>query len=214
MWSKIKTYQWHISVLLLLIFNGAGIFGVLLSEDPISFLELTPLNLIISAVILYYNHTQWSKSQILVLISVAILGFLVEVLGVQTGKVFGAYFYEETLGWKLWDVSLIIGLNWALLTYFAVYTLSFKIQSVFLKAFLASILLVGLDILIEPIAIQYDFWEWESETIPIQNFIAWWFIALVFSLGIAYTQKESTNKIAPVLFLIQVLFFGILNFAQ
>jgi hypothetical protein len=49
MLNEFKKYQLQISVTLLLIFNGVGLFGVMLSDDPLGFLSLTPLNLIISA---------------------------------------------------------------------------------------------------------------------------------------------------------------------
>jgi putative membrane protein len=184
---------------------------VLLSDDPKGFLLLTPLNLIISAAILFFNHSKWNSKQITVLIGVALIGFFMEVVGVKTGVIFGEYFYEDTLGWKLFDVSVIIGLNWALLCYFSVYSLEKFIKSKFLLALVASLLLVGLDLLIEPIAILYDFWEWKSEEIPLQNFLAWWVLAFLFCAGITAVKGRSENKIAIYLFIIQVLFFGILN---
>lgn len=214
MLNEIRKYQIQISVALLIIFNGVGLFGVLLSEDPKQFLLLTPLNLIISAVILFANHSKWTVKQIIMLIAVALAGFFMEVLGVKTGVVFGEYFYEDTLGWKLLDVSLVIGLNWALLCYFAVYTFDKFIENKILLSLVSSFVLVVLDLLIEPIAIQYDFWEWESESIPVQNFIAWWLLAFVFSMGITFVKNKSENKVAEALLVIQVLFFGILNLVK
>lgn len=211
MLNELKKYQLQISVALLFIFNGVGLFGVILSDDPKSFLSLTPLNLLISAAILFANHSKWSTKQMIVLFLVAVSGFLMEVLGVKTGVVFGEYFYEDTLGWKLLDVSIIIGLNWALLCYFAVYTFDKLFENRFLLAFVSSVFLVALDLLIEPIAIKYDFWEWKSENIPLQNFIAWWALAFIFSLGITYVKKNSKNKVAIYLLFTQVVFFGILN---
>jgi putative membrane protein len=171
-------------------------------------------NLIISAAILFANHSKWSLSQALMLIVVAVFGFFIEVIGVKTGVVFGEYFYEDTLGWKLFDVSVIIGLNWALLSYFAVYTFDKFFENKVVLAIVSSIFLVLLDWLIEPIAIRYDFWEWKSENIPLQNFVAWWALAFIFSLGITYVKKNSKNKVAMYLLLTQVVFFGILNLVK
>jgi putative membrane protein len=214
MLANLKKYQWQLSVALLLIFNGVGLFGVLLSDEPKEFLLLTPINLMISAVILFANHCKWSKNQVYVLIAVGIGGFLMEVIGVKTGVVFGEYFYEETLGPKLFDVPIIIGLNWALLSYFAVYTFDKFIDHKLLLTFISSLFLVILDVIIEPIAIKYDFWQWKSEEIPLQNFIAWWLLAFIFCLSIAYVKKGSQNKLAVYLLLIQVMFFGILNLVK
>ena len=71
-----------------------------------------------------------------------------------------------------------------------------------------------LDLLIEPIAIQYDFWEWKSEDIPLQNFITWWLLAFVFSWGIALVKDKCQNGVAVYLLILQVLFFGILNLVK
>lgn len=47
--------------------------------------------------------------------AVMLVTFLVEVIGVATGEVFGVYRYGEVLGWKLADVPVVIGFNWALI---------------------------------------------------------------------------------------------------
>jgi len=214
MLGESKKYRIRMSGALLVLSNGIGLFGVLLSEDPKGFLLLTPLNLLISAIILFANHSKWTNKQIYMLIAVAIVGFFMEVIGVKTGVVFGEYFYEDTLGWKLMDVSVIIGLNWALLCYFAIYTFDKFIDNKLLLALISSLFLVFLDLLIEPIAIQYDFWEWKSEEIPVQNFIAWWLLAFIFSWGITFVKDKSQNKVAIYLLVIQVLFFGILNLVK
>jgi putative membrane protein len=214
MLNEIAKYKWQISIALLLIFNGVGLFGILLSEDPLSFLSLTPLNLLISATILLVNHEKWTRQQITIFVLIAALGFGVEVLGVKTEVIFGSYFYEDTLGWKLFDTSLIIGLNWLMLSYYAVYSFASRISNIFLLSLISSFVLVGLDVLIEPIAIKYDFWEWRTSEIPLQNFIAWWLLAFVFCWMIAKVKKDSVNKVAPYLLIIQILFFGILNIVK
>ena len=43
-------------------------------------------------------------------------GMITEILGVQLGWIFGDYQYGEALGYKLFGVPLLIGVNWTLLT--------------------------------------------------------------------------------------------------
>jgi putative membrane protein len=70
---------------------------------------------------------------------------------------FGNYVYKTTLGWKFLETPLIIGVNWILLTCSVVYSIENKIKSNLGIAFASACLLVLLDILIEPVAIQYNF---------------------------------------------------------
>jgi len=51
------------------------------------------------------------------LIAVSIIGFLIEVIGVKTGYIFGRYYYGQSLGYHLLSVPLLIGLNWGVLLY-------------------------------------------------------------------------------------------------
>ena len=44
----------------------------------------------------------------------ALIGFIFEIIGVKTGLIFGHYKYCNGLGTKVFDVPLIISLNWAL----------------------------------------------------------------------------------------------------
>ena len=53
------------------------------------------------------------NSSSLSFISIAFLwGLLAEIIGVQTGILFGSYAYGETLGLKIFGAPLVIGLNW------------------------------------------------------------------------------------------------------
>lgn len=204
--SKLK-----VSIILLFAFYIAGIIGILSNSQSIDFLSLTPLNLLVTAAILLINHQNGTPNQWFVFSSVAIVGFFIEVIGVTTGLIFGNYVYRTTLGWKFLETPLIIGVNWLLLTYSVVYTIANKISNKIIVAFAAASILVALDLLIEPVAMKYDFWMWENETVPIENYIAWFFISLGFCYVLAYFKGESSNNVAPYLLILQFIFFGIFN---
>lgn len=175
------------------------------------FLLLTPFNLILSTLILYYHHSDFNKQFLLFSVLIFLAGFFLEVVGVKTGSVFGEYYYGSTLGFKLFDVPLVMGLNWLMLIYSAgIIFNKLKISFVF-KALLGAAALVGLDILIEPMAIHYDFWIWAAPTIPIQNFVAWFIAAFVFLCLFYKLQFIKTNKLALTLCLVQFSFFALLN---
>ena len=211
MWHKIIKYKFFISIVLLFIFYSIGLLGAFLFDNPIEFFSKTPMNLLISFALLIWNHQDWSNKIVASLITVAFAGYLVEAVGVNTGLIFGQYSYGSTLGYKVFETPLMIGINWILLTYLAIYSFSEIIQNIWLLSFFCGFILVFLDFLIEPVAIAYDFWTWEGQGIPTQNYIAWYICSVILCFVIAKHKEKSHNKIAPVLFVIQFVFFGILN---
>ncbi len=136
-------------------------------------------------------------------------GYWVEVLGVHTSFIFGSYRYGPTLGIKLWEVPVIIGLNWFMLVY-ATGSISNRLPlSLFGKAATGALLMVFLDFFIEPFAISRHLWQWHNNTIPLQNYLAWFIIA--FLLNVLYHRLPFTkaNLFAKYLYLIQLGFFVI-----
>lgn len=208
MLNDLKKYQLQISVLLLLVFYGIGLGGMLLSDDAKLFASLSWLNLLVSGLVLFFNHKKWTVNLVFSLLIIAIAGFFVEVAGVKTGVIFGRYFYGDSLGWKWMDVPLIIGLNWVMLCYFSVYTWSKWFKSVGMVVLLASVTMVGLDMLIEPLAEKLGFWSWYGHQIPVRNYLAWWVLSVLFCGLLVMVKKSSENKIAPYLLVVQMAFFA------
>ncbi len=67
--------------------------------------------------------------------------------------------------------------------------------------------MVALDFFIEPVAITYDWWSWKENTIPLQNYIGWFASALVLLTLFHLLPFDKRNKIAPAIYIIQLLFF-------
>lgn len=207
--AKIKL---KVSIMILVAFYVSGIIGILTNNQTIDFLSLTPLNLLVNATLLLINHQQGTKKQWLVFFIIAVVGFFIEVVGVTTGVIFGDYVYKTTLGWKLFETPLIIGVNWMLLTCAVVYTIGIKIKNTIGIALASAFLLVALDILIEPVAIKYDFWTWNQAIVPLKNYIAWFIISFILCYIVAHYKRTSKNNFAPYLLIMQFIFFGIFNF--
>jgi bisanhydrobacterioruberin hydratase len=79
------------------------------------------------------------------------------------------------------------------------------------KAALGAVLLVWLDTWIEPIAMKLDFWQWENNIIPLQNYIGWYVIGFIELAVFHYFLPFVKNSIGIVLLLLQFLFFMLLN---
>jgi putative membrane protein len=63
----------------------------------------------------------------------------------------------------------------------------------------------------EPVAIYLNYWNWEGDVIPLQNYVAWFLIAFFFASIFSYLKIEIKGKIFAHYFLIQFFFFVILN---
>ena len=197
---------------LLLAMYIAGWIGLQNASSHSIFQELTPLNLLLTGMILFHFETAKNRSYFIFLLTSIILGFAIEVLGVKTGSIFGNYTYSHVLGPHLLDVPLIIGLNWAILIYCSGLFAKRLFKNIFLQALIGACIMTILDFFIEPAAIELNFWRWEGEAIPLKNYLAWF----IFSFGMLYfflrIHPQSKNPIAEKLLAILLAFFILLNF--
>ncbi|WP_234736024.1 carotenoid biosynthesis protein [Tellurirhabdus bombi] len=194
-------------VIFLILAYVSGAIGLQLPVSSPLFRSLVPVNLLVSLALLLLFHPDWNRPFIFYCVLTWLVGFWVEVLGVKTGFVFGNYEYGPTLGIKFLDVPLLIGCNWLMLTYCCGVVCDRLPFPVYLKAIFAASLMVLLDLLIEPVAIQLDFWNWFGADIPIRNYLGWWIVSLVL-MSIWYGLPfRKDNRLAMPLLLLQFFFF-------
>jgi putative membrane protein len=210
MTAILKSKKILYSAIFLLIIHTVGIVGLNSSFKDL-FLLLTPLNLLISVATIYLNQNELNSPLFIASCIIYLLGFTVELVGVKTGLLFGEYNYGNTLGFKLFDIPLIIGLNWLMLIFSVGCILDSFHPSSILKSIIGAFMLVFLDFIIEPIAIKFDFWNWENGIIPIQNYVVWFLFSMLFLLIFYNFQFNKNNLIAKLLYLIQVIFFALLT---
>ncbi|MFY0607345.1 MAG: carotenoid biosynthesis protein [Cyclobacteriaceae bacterium] len=192
---------------IVLVLHIVGAVGTISADYNELFLALTPLNLVLTTAIILIGYKGDIKKIAFGFISCTLLGFSIEVIGVITGWPFGEYTYGETLGLQLLNVPLVIGLNWFLLTYcFYLITLLFRIHFL-IKSCLASLGMVLLDHLIEPVAISLDYWSWSSGNIPFSNFVAWFVISLGLQLILHKIKLKGPKVLALMIVLSQFLYF-------
>jgi uncharacterized membrane protein len=204
-----KDKRFLISTILLIVVHVAGIIGLHSTYKEL-FLSLTPFNLLISAFLLALNHRQFNRSFIFFTLIIFFAGFFIEVIGVKSGLLFGNYYYGNTLGWKLMNVPIVIGVNWLMLIYSAGIISDQINRNIYLKSTAGAALLVGLDLLIEQSAGKYGFWQWLNTIIPFQNYIAWFCVSFIFLLLFHSVNFNKSNKLAGVLLAVQFLFFALL----
>lgn len=178
---------------------------------------LRPVFLPMSGLILYLTTigvilSSRQKGKLLLFLSIAFcIGFTSEVIGVQTGILFGDYSYGTNLGFKFLGVPIVIGLLWGVL---AVSSASFLAQVPALKKqapFLAALLMLGIDYIMEPVAIASDFWCWNGAIVPLWNYICWFVIAWILQIILKRGLFVESNKVFNLVFILLTVFFSLLN---
>lgn len=193
---------------IVVLFYVVGVIGFSLTLTHALFTKLTPLILLLSAVFLaYYDKTENRKNLSFYFLFVFIASFLVEMVGTNTGVLFGDYAYGRGLGIKLWRTPLLIGVNWVLLVYITSAVFAQKLQNGLYQIIFPTLLMVGYDIVMEQIAAKMDMWYWVNGSIPLQNYAMWGALAVVFHVLKHFFNIHIVNKMALPLFVVQVLFF-------
>ncbi len=201
----------NFALVFLFLLHFVGIFALNFELTQWLFRPLIPLNLIISGLLILYNHSDWNKNFIIFAILTAFLGYLFEVIGVNTGLIFGEYQYGKNMGFKLFETPLLIGLNWLILVYsFGIIINSLSIHLIF-KVLITAFCLTTLDFFIEPFAIYHDMWHWQNIIVPLQNYIGWFFCSIILSSIFFILKFSKQNSLTKHYIIIQVMFF-VLNY--
>ncbi len=199
------------AVFILIIFHLIGWVGMSFIDIEV-FAQLTPINLLLSVLLIGVSHRGGKGAFVVLLCSTVILGYFVEVLGVHTGFPFGNYTYGPAMWPKLLDVPVIIGVNWFLMVIASGF-LALRISKYsWLQVILAAAIMVLLDMAIETVAPLLDYWYWEDGVVPLMNYLGWFGVALLMQLIFQGTVKRHTNKLAIPYLITVAVFFTLLNF--
>ena len=199
---------------LVLLFHLTGFVGLAFSKNPDFYLRFTPLTLLLTALLLLAFQRERSVSFWGFCLSVSLLGFAAEVVGVFTGKFFGHYYYGSTLGYQVLGVPVAIGINWLVLTYVCGILARYLPLPELPRTVLAALLMVGLDMCMEPVASRFDFWHWTANVIPFQNFRDWFIFACILQMLFNRANFPKFNPLVPLVYLTQLLFFFLLSVVQ
>lgn len=190
------------------IFYTVGVIGMALPLTFPLFVVLIPFALILSfGALMWFHSGTINRKTIFCFGSIYLISFIVEAIGVNTGKIFGSYSYGSGLGLKLFETPYIIGVNWLFLVYTtATVVEKWKLHSIFKIIVAASIMLLY-DLVLEQSAPKLDMWHWKNEIIPLQNYVAWFSLALIFHSVLRILNIKIQNKLALLILGCQFLFF-------
>ena len=159
------------------------------------------------------NQIKLYNKELLSIILIFCTGILVEFLGVNYGLLFGEYSYGKNLGPKLFEVPILIGMNWVILTVISGSISNYISKgSKILSILLGSTLMLFIDFFIEPVAPMLDFWEFKNSIVPLSNYTGWLITGFVTQLLYQYLFKEKELRFSLNLYLAIFVFFLFLNF--
>ncbi len=200
---------------ILIIYYIVGLTGMAINAPFLA--SLTPFSLLLTTAILFYLHAEKDMLFFANLLFVFVAAWFLEMMGVSTGSIFGHYQYGQTLGPKIQGTPLIIGLNWIIVCYTSLQVtqkialhFKWKLPEILGAAFAAFFMLI-FDILLEPVAQKLDFWQWENGIIPLQNYTAWYFFGFAFCFWLLKGGLLKNNPLAWRVYLVQFIFFAVLN---
>ena len=205
---RLQRYE-RLATPILGILYAVGLAGHLLPAGRSLMLAMTPYVLltgglaVLLPVFLEARRGVWLWS-----CAVFAVTFLLEAAGTATGEIFGPYTYGRTLGWKLLEVPLVIAFNWLLVILGFTMLVGRRMRSPVWTSLLAAALTAGFDFLMEPIAIRLDYWTWQAAAIPLQNYLAWFLIALASSLAFMVPGLSAAGNLPARYVLIQAAFFA------
>lgn len=207
--SKIKA-----SVIIIVLFHVVGLIGFFVPAVQLIFLRLVPFHLLLMLVVLIVNHYRPEEKFWGFALLIFLGGIIAEWIGVHKHWIFGDYNYGQTLGTKVFDIPLMIGVNWFMLIYgTGVLMERSRLRNRLARVLTGALLLVLLDLLIEPVAIKFDYWSWATNTIPLKNYISWLGVSVVFLYVFELFKFKQQSIVAPIFILVQFVFFALLQFA-
>jgi len=198
-----------ILIFIIILFHTVGLVGISIHNKKDFFLSLSPYNLLLSLLVTLISSNKKNVRFYLFILCVFCIGFVVEWIGVHTGYLFGNYQYGKNLGFKFFDIPLIIGVNWVVLIIITGNITHNLFKYKWINISIASLLMVFLDILIEPIAIISDYWNWQNNHIPLYNYVCWFGISFIIHLIFQKLKLKEQNRVHFCLYIVLVLFFGI-----
>ncbi len=208
----------------LLIMTPVGIIIMMFPELREKYLWTTNIFLSFQFMaLLSYFFLNYKRKSIAVTVPVLLIsGFLLEYIGVKTSFPFGSYVYTDMLQPQILQVPLAISLSWVVVVAGSFLIVSsVKSLNTFALITYSSVLVLAFDFLLEPFASFINgYWIWTFSFVPIQNYISWFFVAVVFTLFLSkfLVPQSNENKKSKVvsntpliLYLISIFQFSVVN---
>jgi len=200
----LKSYKSYLLYFLILVYISGSIGFIV---NPSFFSPFTPYTLLLTCFVFLIHSPLADKKFLIAFFSIAFLGFIIEVIGVKTGLVFGKYSHGDGLGFKLLNVPLIISINWAMLIFAGIRIVSGIFANKIVSLVVAAILVTIIDLIIEQVAPKLDFWKFEGGLPGLHNYIGWIGVAFFTSYFFYPTIIKGNLSVSLIILILQIIFF-------
>jgi putative membrane protein len=193
--------------------------------DQAWFASMTPVNLLLMSALLLWTQEAKDKAFVAIAFLAFSTGMLAEITGVHTGLLFGDYSYGRTMGFGVFGVPVVIGLNWFVVVFSAACAATMFTERVarlvrrsavqqpvsrlsVINVFLSAAIAVVFDWIMEPAAVRLGFWTWAGDgEVPMLNYLTWFVLSIGLCTAMRYLRIVPRNVFAVHLLLIQAVFF-------
>jgi len=206
---KIDSFTFY-ALIAIWAFQIFGAIGILFWNRQ-WFINMTPFTLLMYFLILYYRNWGDRKKIIFLLLTFS-LGIFSEIIGVNTGLIFGSYEYGQTLGFQIMNVPMVMGIIWVNTTLICGTIANQAKVQMPLRILIAISLMLLLDAFIEPIAPRIDMWRFDHDNgfAPLSNYITWAAVALPLQTYFIFNKLKFDITLSSSLYISQLLFFAAL----
>ncbi len=195
----------RIELIIYLIFI-VGIIGHADTEIRPLMLKITPLTMLLAGFLAAYEPLRKNKRLIVWCVFTYFITLTLEIIGTNTGLIFGNYHYNSTLGLKIMNTPYIIGFNWVILILGASSVAALMIKNNLMRFFIASCLTVGVDFFLEQLAAKLNYWTWVGASVPMYNYVSWFLITFFAATALGVLIKKFYHKNFVHFFIGQALF--------
>lgn len=196
----------------LVIFYIVGLLGHIIPFTRNLMLFITPLALFISGITIIIPFIQNREYRLIIfLVFAGFIGYTAEIIGVNTGLLFGDYSYGEVLGPALWGVPFTLILNWIIILAGSLSLSEILLKNNILIVLSSAVFSLIFDFIMEPVAVYFRYWTWKDASIPVSNYITWGIIIFFFSAIFKLLKFKIKHRLPAFLFVIFTFYFLLLR---
>jgi putative membrane protein len=196
-----------------------GILHIFSMSKELETAYITPLIIFNSILAIYFAKKDIDqikrKAFYLYINTVAVFIWLISLIELKTGLLFGSISFGKNLLGQLLGVPGVFSLIWTttLLTASAfVYTIGFAKGNINLSAMMTGLVMTVFTFLMEPAAIKLNYWSWLDKSAPVQYYLVWFLLgSLISYFGFRMNLlHQIKSKWLIHLAILQIIYFSLI----
>lgn len=136
--------------------------------------KFTPYLLLTTIILVLIPHISAGNFRLIAWFgATGLLIFLLEVIGLESGNLFGIVEFNTSLGLLIIGIPIVLVFNWVLVILGAVTLMERFSDSLWYR--LAGVMMITTfyAFIVDQAAVVLSYWEWSSGFAPIQNYVVW-----------------------------------------